>query len=245
MSDATSHTRMRRKYFAARFSLESTDLDVDVNNAAELFMSENPGSERFSATRGFDDGTRYNVRINPEGSPIWVKYNDADNDSIYIAGDAVFEEFNVLIRNLYFTSADEGVAQIDRVVFAADSSGSYNNTYFKLYARNTTTLEETVYGIWYNINSAGVQPVDSEVDVWAEVAADTDATGDTLATATEAVVDALTGAPFASTPTTSTLDITHSVAGVRKPAVDVGTPATVSTPTPGEGTATTVNLRVC
>ena len=242
MSDPLSRARLSDKYFAQRLTLSASAVDYDLNSNFSLFKSSG-NSSNFSETRGHRDGLRCNIRIKPETNPIWVKYNDTDNDPIYIAGNEVYEEFNINATNIYLTPADATTAQVDRIVFANDVSGSYNNTYVKLYARDANGVE-TVYGLWFNINSAGVQPVNSEVDTWLVVAAATNATGATIAAAAELVIDAVTNIFTSEDSTPGTLNITHSVSGSRTNAVDVGTPATVTTQTEGAGQSTVVHVLV-
>lgn len=240
-----SNERLRKKYFAARFSLGNTAADYDVDSNLSLFKSGNLTSSNYSATRSSEgeDGFRYNIRILAETYPIWLKLNSKDNDVIYVPEDVPWEEFNIKCSNLYLTSVAATTAQVDRVVTVAESSGNYTGTYFKLYARATLTGVETVYGIWFTLSSAGTQPTDTEVDTWLPVDLTAAMTSTQVADAIEAVIDGITGV-FTSNNVTNTLDITHSVAGARRNAVNGGSPATISTETEGVGQATTVNILV-
>lgn len=373
----TSYIRTNNKYKAARFSLSGTAADYDLNSNHNLFRSANAGSTNFSEGHGIRDGVRHNLRIKAEDGAIFVKFNDTENDSLYIASGEVLESFNVEVHNAYLTGAATTTAQIDRIVytnelgtkavttfttqdFAGSTSGDYgvfydsvglawafsldktgsadeptgaiwtavaaarkthvdvstattatniadlvrtaltaltgfaakfthsgtdtviitrdqvgavtasqvknaddsgagsitfaattagvasnhNNTYVKLFARNSTSGAETVYGIWYNINSEGTQPTDSEVDTWLEVAAAAADTASTIGAAAEVAVDAVTGIFTSEDSTPGTLNITHSVSGARRDAEDTSSPDTVTTPTQGAGGATVVNILV-
>lgn len=377
MSDPISVARLRARYFAKRTTVGGDDLDYNVATSDDMFLSANTASANYDPDRGYDDGGRYNIRIKPETNPIWVRFNSAENDPIFIDGDEIYEEFNIVVHNIYVTPADATTAQVDRIVytnelgtcavttfttadFAGSTSGDYgvfydtngaawafaldktgsapaptgaawtaiaagkktnvdissattatdianlvrtalnaltgfaalfttsgtatlvitrdimgpvtaaavhnaddsgagsitvantttgvvsnhNNTYVKLFARNATSFAETVYGLWYNVNSEGVQPVDSDVDTWLPVAFAAAATAATIGAAAELVVDGVTGVFTSEDSTPGTLNITHSVSGVRRPAEDVSSPDTVSTPTAGAGQDTVVNILV-
>lgn len=109
------NARIRSKYFAVRFSLADgqTNYNVDTNHA--LFKSSNQGeSANYSATRGSDNGVRYNVRITNEDSPITVKFNSSANDPIYIDAGETYEEFNIAATNLFLTNSS-GLASNVRI----------------------------------------------------------------------------------------------------------------------------------
>ncbi len=77
------------------------------------------------------------------------------------------------------------VANVVNVTAAADTSGNKNSTYWTFYSAGAA------YGfyVWYNINSAGVDPAPAGLTGIA-VAGATGATADTLATATIAAINA-------------------------------------------------------
>lgn len=243
-------SRIRRKYFAKRFTLLSTDTDKDLNAAYLLFQSEHPGSLNFNSVRGSGNGIRFNIRIKPETEPIWVKFNDVDNDPIYIAGDEVFEHFNLQAQNIYITSATGTIAQVQDITTVADSSGSLGGTYFKLHAQDTVEGEYT-YGVWLDVDNSNTQPFDDTVDEWAEVDISADDADTVVATAVEAVIEALTlpngsaGDAFTSAAVGAVITVTHATANAVRNAEDATTGFTFSTPsTAGEGTDTTVNVLV-
>lgn len=242
--------RIRRKYFSKRFTLQSTDVDKDTNASYLLFQSDKPGSPNFSSERGHRNGVRFNIRIKPESDAVWVKLNSVDNDPIYVAGDEVLEEFNVQSSNVFITSAVGTVAQVQVVDAVADVSQSLNNTYWKLHAADPVQGEYT-YGIWYDVDSNGVQPVDGTVDEWAEVDISEDDTATAVATATELVLEALTlpdgaaGDAFTTSSAAEAITITHNTANAVRSAQSATSGFTVDAPsTPGEGTDTVVNILV-
>ncbi len=82
-------------------------------------------------------------------------------------------------------------AEVSDVTLAADSAGSLNSTYW------TFNSAGDLYGyyVWYNINSAGVDPaVTGRTGI--EVAGATNASANTLATATRAAILASTAASY-------------------------------------------------
>ncbi len=81
--------------------------------------------------------------------------------------------------------------EVTDVTFAADSSGSRNNTYFTFNAAS----DAYGYYVWFNINGAGVDPaVAGRTGI--QVAGATDATAATLATAAIAAINASSAASY-------------------------------------------------
>lgn len=81
--------------------------------------------------------------------------------------------------------------EITDVTCAADSSGSKNSTWWKFYSAG----DAYGYYVWYNINSAGVDPAPAGL-TGIEVAGATDATAATLATATIAAIAASSASSY-------------------------------------------------
>lgn len=81
--------------------------------------------------------------------------------------------------------------EITDVTCAADSGGSKNSTWWKFYSAG----DAYGYYVWYNINSAGVDPAVSGL-TGIEVAGATGATAATLATATIAAINASSAASY-------------------------------------------------
>lgn len=90
------------------------------------------------------------------------------------------------------TVSNVAINQVEDITVVADSGGSLNSTWFHLYSAHDVTH----YYVWYNINSAGVDPaVPGATGI--PVAAATNANAATIATATSAAIDA--SADFSST----------------------------------------------
>lgn len=82
-------------------------------------------------------------------------------------------------------------SEVSDVTLVADSSGSLNSTYWTFNAAGDTYG----YYVWYNINSAGVDPaVAGRTGI--QVAGATNANATTLATATRAAINASTAASY-------------------------------------------------
>lgn len=82
-------------------------------------------------------------------------------------------------------TANPGVLEIQDVTCAADSSGSRNSTWWKFY----TAGDVVGYYVWYNINSAGVDPAPAGL-TGIEVAGATGATATTLGGASRTAIAA-------------------------------------------------------
>lgn len=378
MSDPISRARLRDKYFSTVALIPGDEVDFDVGSSAELFKSASKGdSINFSPTRGLDDGSRYNIRIKPIDGDIFVKFNSTANDPILINEEELYEEFNINAHALFISSAATTTAQVDRIVYTAETgtravktfttdtfanstSGDYGvffdtlgnawafsldktgtdpeptgavwtaipagrkthvdistattatdianllrtaltavsgfsatfthsgtatliitndimgpvsngqvhnaddsgagsitvadttagvvsnhlNTYVTLFGISGAGQSPVKYGIWYNVNSEGVEPIDATVDTWLPVAFAATASAATIAAAAELVLDAVTGVFSSDDSVAGTLDITHVVGGNIENAEDVSSPDTVSTSTEGAGADTLVNILV-
>lgn len=164
----------------------------------------------------------------------------AADGTMTITNDQMGPVTNAVVKN----EDDSGAGSIAVTQTTAGVASNHNNTYITLFAKNNTTGAETVYGVWYNVNSEGTEPTDSNVDVWVPVAFAAGATAATIGAAAEIAIDALTGVFTSDDSVAGTLNITHSAAGTRNNAVDNSSPDTVSTPTEGEGTASNVSILV-
>lgn len=100
--------------------------------------------------------------------------------------------------------------EITDVTCVADSGGSKNSTWWKFYSAG----DAYGYYVWYNINSAGVDPAPAGL-TGIEVAGATGATAATLATATIAAINASAAASYvvASAGATAHLILTNVQAG--------------------------------
>lgn len=142
-----------------------------------------------------------------------------------------------VILNIYLNPTVAAGAQT--IAFAADSAGSLNSTYFLL-----NDEQGNGYYVWFNINSAGVNPaIAGRTGV--QVAGATNASAATLGTAAKALIIALNGGNSFSATGTATLTITNLISGPSVPASDGAAPTGfVFTVTAGAGTPLTpVNLR--
>lgn len=106
----------------------------------------------------------------------------------------------------------ESVMQVQTITCIADVASSLNNQYFVFY-----DYAGTKHYIWYDVNSAGSDPTVSGGTAH-EVNLSVGATAAEVASATQAVLDAVTG--FDCSVSSNVLTLTHTVAGRAKPAHD-------------------------
>jgi hypothetical protein len=102
-----------------------------------------------------------------------------------VAAAEVGDMFSMLGTDLTTAYLANSV-QLSEIQTVADVSGSLNNKYFIVYVPKTdttSTVEDSV-AVWFNVNSAGVQPVLDPIPTrFVPVALATNATADTVATA--------------------------------------------------------------
>ncbi len=103
------------------------------------------------------------------------------------------------------TVSSLGNAQVETVTTVADVAGSLNSTWFHLFSANNATT----YYVWYNINSAGVDPAPGGTGIM--VAAATGASANAIATATAAAIDP--SSDFVATALSNVVTITDSAFG--------------------------------
>ena len=107
---------------------------------------------------------------------------------------------------VYIVNVGQGTAEVSTATTVADTAGSLNSTYFLLNA----AYDLTKYYVWYDVNSAGVDPaVSGRTGVKVSVA--TGATATQVATATAAAIDAL--AAFGATSASAVVTITNATGG--------------------------------
>ncbi len=106
--------------------------------------------------------------------------------------------------------------EIQRIDCQGDTSGSLNSTYFLI-----SDSQDNDYYVWYNINSAGVDPTVAD-RTGIEVAAATNATSTQIATATSDALEAVNmSESFSCTNIdVDVLSVTNIVAGYAVPAAD-------------------------
>lgn len=136
----------------------------------------------------------------------------ASSSTLVPATTMAFNQIRVV-----FTSTATGV---QTVALVADVSGSLNSKYFLLNSFNNANK----YYVWFNINSAGVDPaIAGRTGV--PITGATNATAATLGTAVASAVAALAATNDFTTSGTSTVTITNKASGPFTPMVD-GTAAT-------------------
>lgn len=250
-SNVVQSTRLKKSYDAKKFTVTSSSYDYNVaSNNTTMFRSDNPQDSTYSSTRGYDGGRRHFFRINSDND-FWLKFNAVTNDAIKIeAADCPFVCYVEEANNIFLRSSATTTAQVQVIDTVEDSAGSLNNKYFYLYANNNSTGVETRIGVWFNVNSAGTQPTDSTVDQWTSVALSTGDSANTVATALEAAIEAITVGgtdAFTSSVSTNHVTITHNstFGGAQPNAADSATPTgfTFNTPsTEGAGSALAIDL---
>lgn len=107
---------------------------------------------------------------------------------------------------MYVVNVGEGTKEVNSITAVADVTGSLNSKWFKL----DSAYDRRLYYVWYDVNSAGVDPaVSGRTGVKVSVA--TNATAGAVGTATAAALDAL--ADFSASSTTGTMTITNATGG--------------------------------
>lgn len=91
----------------------------------------------------------------------------------------------------------QGTRQVQQVATVADVSGSLNSKYFLLNSINTATEASKGFYVWFNINSAGVDPAIAGRTA-IPITGATNVSANTLATSIRSALDALTS-DFATT----------------------------------------------
>lgn len=112
------------------------------------------------------------------------------------------------------------VNEVQNVALVADVSGSLNSKYFTFYDAGAANG----YYVWYNINSAGVDPAVAGL-TGIQVAGATGATAATLAGATRTAINAVSGISVVASGATNNVILTDSFPGTTTAAAD-GTAAT-------------------
>ena len=126
-------------------------------------------------------------------------------------------------------------AAVQTVTVSADVAGSLNNKYFLIGAGNAGIN----YYVWFNVNSAGTDPMIAN-KTGVEVALATGATANDVADAVAAALDAL-AAFVAPNPAANVITVTNATSGPFTPASAGTTTFTFAVTAGGNGTAT-VNM---
>lgn len=119
----------------------------------------------------------------------------------------------------------EDVSQIESITCSADVAGSLNNKYFLFF------VGLIGHYVWLNVNSAGTDPAIAGY-TGHEVDLATGATANAVATAIEAVMDAISG--ITSAPTLNVINWTHDTVGYVQPGRDGNTGFTFAVTTEGD-----------
>lgn len=138
---------------------------------------------------------------NPTGNSMTC-FNSARRFATLNVNDGV--SFNFYINPVLAASTH----QVQTIALVADSSGSLNNKYFFLYSANDTRK----YYVWFNINSAGVDPVIPGYIAIPIVGA-TNASASTLGTAMALAIGTTVASADFTTGGTSTVTITNKALG--------------------------------
>ncbi len=113
----------------------------------------------------------------------------------------------------------DGTRQIQVIDFLSDSAGSLNSKYFLVQSTNALTNATKLFYIWFNINSAGVDPAIAGRTA-IPITGATGVSANTLVTSCKTALDALTNDFATSTASTSHLTIAQANPGVPGAAAD-------------------------
>jgi hypothetical protein len=145
-----------------------------------------------------------------------TEFTDLFGDADSVADDgyyAVLGYFNNAGTGnaVYVVNVGQGTVEVSSVTCVADVSGSLNNKYFNL----NSAYNRQAYYVWYDVNSAGVDPaLSGKTGVKVSVATNDTATA--VATATAAAITAL--ADFNASSSAAIVTVTNAVGG---PATDL------------------------
>lgn len=135
---------------------------------------------------------------------------------------------------MWVVNVGEGTKEISTVTSVADVAGSLNSKWFKL----NSAYDRRLYYVWYDVNSAGVDPaVSGRTGVKVSVA--TNATAAQVATATAAAIDAL--ADFVASASASAVTVTNATGGPATDASDGTAPTTFTFSVSTQGARPTAN----
>jgi hypothetical protein len=169
--------------------------------------------EGFSVQVNLSSGSTADLDISVQASNNDSNWVEMATDNVAGTTDSaliIVDSVPYLHTRVQVTNAATGQQTVTTV---ADVAGSLNSTYFLLNAANSGVE----YYVWYNVNSAGVDPaVPTKTGV--EVALATGDTADDVAAATATEIDALSA--FAASATTDVVTIVNSAAGNFEPASD-------------------------
>jgi hypothetical protein len=212
---------------------QTPDLGILDLNGRQLYLGNSFIAGTKSGSIGSTSETTYFLMNNPSSSKASMV--------VFVKKMEVLVTTSAIATFRYYNNPTIAAASVQTVHFVADSGGSLNSTYFLL-----NDAQGNGYYVWFNINSAGVDPaIAGRTGI--QVAGATNANGTTLAQAAKPLIAAInSAASFSVSGGGATLTITCLVNGPTQPMVD-GAAATGFTfaVTAGPGSPITpVNLRL-
>lgn len=113
-----------------------------------------------------------------------------------------------------------GVPEITEIACTADVFGSLNNKYFFLNSAD----DVTEYYVWYNVASGGTDPsISGKTGI--EVAIATNASANTVATATSSAINSVAGSDFTASALSGVVTVVNDLGGATEDAKDALAPA--------------------
>lgn len=128
----------------------SAEIDVKHNFIITHDSFYDSRESRMTLPIIFQRDSNSNIEIDGNGDPIRTNFVKKRSDII-------------ITENL---QRDVGIKETVDIITVADVAGSLNNTYFLLYAANSTTAGTTItsYYVWFNVGGAGTDPNPAGVD---------------------------------------------------------------------------------
>lgn len=194
-------------------SLEKSEVILAIAGIIEKMLSGNWPPAATTADNYAWGSNRGSPRDVTPGAPVFA--------SGTITAASVLEGDTVTVQGAVLTAQD--LREKFTVLCVADSAGSLNNKYF------TFSKSGTDYYVWFNVNSAGTDPLLAGKTA-VPVALATNASNTTVATAVQVAIDALAGvtATVASATVTVVIDAIGSVTDAAQGAVSTGFTITVT-----------------
>lgn len=185
-----------------------------------------------SAKSGAPVNTATDVLNLDEFTTLFGDANDVADDGYY-AVKGYFDNAGTG-NTATIVNVGQGTAEVSSVTTVADVSGSLNSKYFLL----NSAYDRRKYYVWYDVNSAGVDPaVSGRTGVKVSVA--TSATATAVATATKNAVDAL--ADFAASSAAAIVTITNAAGGPATDTAEGAAPTGFTFSTTTQGARPTAN----
>lgn len=218
-------------------SINGTQFDSNqwVSASFHAFFGDAQGTGTFKLQVSNDTGAQgsgYAAAQDSYAATNWVDI-PSQTAAVTTGTSAILTVPNMSYRWIRAVWAATGLG-IQTIVVHADVSGSLNSKYFLLNSANAGTG----YYVWFNVNSAGVDPMIAG-RTGVPVALATNDSAATVGTALTAAIDGL--ANFIATGTT-TVTVTNSASGPFTPITDGAAPTGFTfTVTGGGGSTITIN----